>query len=246
MIKRFILVLGILMTLASCDSRKSPINPPSGATFDVDFTAVRDFSTRHSVVRILFDRNGLGFEDAQITINGIQIPSAGGAIYYLETPNIVMPLGIDSVRFLSHEDTYDEIVEFVMPDSFGVTDINPRFNQGGEDVSIQWSSPAGGTRYALIVQASNWELNDTAPLRVYFDLPTTTFTIPDTTFENSSGILVPDIYYIYLVAFNGGFGSYDGMTFFLPDGIPARHISEPTGSMRYGTVAPRDSIIVPN
>jgi len=246
MFKNIIVIIGVLTSLISCDSRKSAVNPPSGASFDVDFTAVRDFSTSRSVVRILFDRNGFGFEDAQITINNIPIPSAGGGIYYLETPNIVMPLGIDSVRFRSHEDTYDEIIEFVMPEIFGVTEIDPWFNANGDDVDIRWTSAPGATRYALIVMASNWEINGTDPLRVYFDLPTTSFTIPDTTFETTTGMLVPDVYYIYLVAFNGGFGSYGGMTFFLPEGIPARPLSEPSGYMRYGTVAPRDSIVVPN
>jgi hypothetical protein len=69
-------------------------------------------------------------------------------------------------------------------------------------------------------------------------------TVPYTAFLDQSGFTVRDIYYVYLAAFNQGFGEYEGLEFPLPMNLPKRRIFNPAGLATYGTIAPVDSILV--
>ena len=46
--------------------------------------------------------------------------------------------------------------------------------------------------------------------------------VPDTTFENYAGDPISGIYYIYLIAYNEGFGPYEGIEFQVPEGLSFR------------------------
>jgi hypothetical protein len=130
-----------------------------------------------------------------------------------------------------------------MPDSFRITAVNPRNNQGAIDVIVQWSLPSGATGLILSVFSRSYQSNNTTPLTLLLNAGTTTHIMPYTTFEDHAGATVNGTYYIYLVAFNGSFGPYPGMAFPIPDSLPpAQAISNPSGHFRYGTVAPYDSI----
>jgi hypothetical protein len=131
-----------------------------------------------------------------------------------------------------------------MPDSFAVTTVNPRYNSSADYVTIEWSGADGATGYILAVASEGYYEDGTIPLRMILPANSTVFVVPDTTFEDFYGDPVYAVYYIYLIAFNEGFGPYPGIRFPVPEGLPQRQISDPSGTMQYGTVAPLDSIIV--
>jgi hypothetical protein len=231
--------------ILSCDTRGSVgTRSRETASFSVDMTVVKDYSAGTNVVEIYFDRDGIPFSDATITLEGWAIPSMGGGLYFIDSPVFPIPSGLNQVAFESPDDDYSKNVTFEMPDSFEVITVNPRYNTNADDVTVRWSSSDGATSYILAVATENYYEDGTIPLRRILPAASTVFVVPDTTFEDFAGDPVYAVYYIYLIAFNEGFGPYSGIKFPVPEGLPRREISDPFGFMQYGTTAPLDSIIV--
>jgi hypothetical protein len=247
-IARISIILGIL-TLPflniSCDTRGAVGSRTRDVpSFSVDMTVVKDYSNGSNIVEIYFDRDGVQFSDAVITVGGWAVPSMGGGLYFVDSPTFPISIGLNEVTFESPDDGYTKSVTFRMPDSFAVTTVNPRYNFNADDVTVRWSESSGATDYIFAVATENYYEDGTIPLRRILPGGTTQFLVPDTTFEDFAGDPVYAVYYIYLIAFNEGFGPYSGIKFPLPEGLPRRTISDPFGFLQYGTVAPLDSIIV--
>lgn len=239
------LILALPFIVLSCDTRGSvDTRTRETASFSVDMTVVKDYSAGTNIVEINFDRDGVQFSDAAITLDGRVIPSIGGGLYFVDSPVFPISSGLNLVTFESPDDGYSKSVMFVMPDSFAVTTVSPRNNSNADDVTVRWSVSGGATGYILAVATMDFYADGTIPLREILSAGTTVFVVPDTTFEDAVGDPVYAVYYIYLIAFNEGFGPYSGIRFPLPEGLPQRAISDPSGFMQYGTAAPLDSIIV--
>ena len=113
-------------------------------------------------------------------------------------------------------------------------------------MQLQWSAATRATQYIIAVVAKHYPANNSVPLSVLLGSENTLYTIPYTTFEDPNSLnTIYDTYYVYVVAFNQGFGAYSGMPLFpLPPGVPQRTVSDPSGQLKYGTLAPLDSVIV--
>lgn len=235
-----------LMLLASCD-RRGAVDTRSRElpSFSVEFTAVVDYVSGNRLVEVHFERDNLPFSEAVITVNDQQIPSAGGGLYSIQSPTFALDGGITTITFESRDDDYTKSVIITMPDSFAVTTVNPWYNFGADPVFVEWSPSDGATGYLLAVATENYYSDGTVPFTAILPSGGTFFTVPDTTFEDFAGDVVSAVYYIYLIAFNRGFGTYNGIQFPPPEGLPDHRISDPSGVLHYGTVAPLDSIVVP-
>lgn len=241
-------ILGVLtlpFLIISCDTRGSVASRSRDVpSFSVDMIVVKDYSTGSNIVEIYFNRDGVPFSDAVITMGGWAVPSMGGGLYFVDSPTFPVSAGLNEVTFESPDDGYMKSVTFEMPDSFAVTTVNPRYNFNADDVIVRWSESSGATNYIFAVATENYYEDGTIPLRRILPSGTTQFQVPDTTFEDFAGDPIYAVYYIYLIAFNEGFGPYSGIRFPVPEGLPRRTISDPSGFLQYGTVAPLDSIIV--
>lgn len=213
-------------------------------SFSVDMVVVKDLSQRRSVAEAEFRRNGSLFDDAVITVRGSALISEGSGSYFSQSPSLNLSTGVNQLAFISEDDSYHETVAVVLPDSFGTTNVFPRDNHDAQEVLVNWSHSNGVARYLLVVVSRNYPADNTTPFMAVYGSTVNSAIVPDTTFEDSDGFIVNGIYPIYIVAFNQGFGEYDGIPFPLPLGLPQQRISEPSGYLRYGTVAPLDSIIV--
>jgi hypothetical protein len=240
-----VLVLSFSLIL-SCDRRGS-VNTRTRDVpdFSVDFTAVIDYSTGNRIVEVYFERDHVDFSSAVITVGEEQIPSAGGGLYFVESPTFALSGGITEISFQSPEDDYEKSVTITIPDSFAITTVNPWYNFNADDVYLEWSESDGATSYLVAVATDNYYSDGTVPMTAIVSSGSTFFTVPDTTFEDFAGDVVPAVYYIYLIAYNRGFGPYSGIQFPVPEGLPRQFISDPSGYLQYGTVAPLDSIVVP-
>jgi hypothetical protein len=218
-------------------------DPKPQPTFSADITVVKEFVLRESIVEITFSRDGAPVPRGVVQLNNMDVPGTG-ARYAINTTLDKIFRGQNTITFISPDDDYEETVAIGMPDSFGVRNINPRDNSGVVDVIIEWTRPDFASLVLLIVVARDYPINNTNPYMVILNSDITVHTVPYTAFEASSGLPVDDIYYVYLVAFNQGFGEYDGMQSPLPEGLPQRRLSNPAGFARYGVVAPYDSILV--
>jgi hypothetical protein len=228
-----------------CDSHKSVADNTPQINFSAEMTIVKDHSQGLDMARIDFWRNNEAFDNATIKIGTDTVRLYGAGIYYAETPLIHLLSQNNTISFACSSDSYAKNLTFIMPDDFAITNIYPRYNQGGNTVQVDWSISNGATGYVLAVVARNYGHNGTSPLTTKLPADIHSVTIPRTAFESSSGNPVADIYYIYVTAFNGGFGPFPGMKFPLPSNMPAEAINDPNGHKRVGVVARADSVIVP-
>lgn len=244
MYKYIISILGALIALASCDSRNSISRSRPESTYSCDITAVKDYSQHKSIVSLRFWRDNAAYEKALIKINNSILPSIGSGSYFGQMPTTALVSGSNQISFADTEKTYSQTITFDLPDSFGVTSVIPQFINDANDIQLNWSNSNRAARYVLSVVSRGYPANGTTAFTQIFDSNINSFVIPDTVFENASGFAVNDTYLIYLVAYKDGFGEYPGMQFILPNGLPQRRLTEPTGYIRYGIVAPVDSIVV--
>ena len=238
------IILLALIALISCDNRNSISRSRPESTYSCDITAVKDYAQRRNVVSLKFWRDNALFDNALITINGGVLPSIGSGSYFGQSPSLSLPTGTNQITFADTEKTYNQTISFDLPDSFGVTIVNPQYNTDANNIYVEWSASNRANNYILCIKARNYPANGTAPFIQILDSSIRNFLIPDTVFEDISGFTVDDTYLIFLVAYKDGFGEYPGLPFPLPDGLPQRRILEPSGYIRYGTVAPVDSIVV--
>jgi hypothetical protein len=240
-----VISLAAVILFSACDTRNAVNRSKPPVSFQMELTAVKDLSQSTDLVEIQFRRSGEPFSDALIMVNQDTIQSAGNGIYSASSPLINLFAGSNSVTFESPTDVYSQTIAFELPDAFQITDVTPRYNQDAVDATVQWSHPNRTSGFILAVVSDGYPGDDTAPLSLLLGSSVTSFVVPETTFEDSGGEVIPGIYHIYLIAYNGGFGPYPGISFDLPPGIPTRTIADPSGHLRAGTVAPIDSIIVP-
>lgn len=241
-----VLPAAISIFLISCDSRGSlDSRQRDVASFSVEMTLIRNLSTGMNQVEVYFERDGIAFSDAFIEVNGVNVPVIGGGLYYVENSTFPLPAGLNTITFDSPDDDYFKEVSIDMPGAFGITIVNPQYNQNADDVVIEWSDSENASNYILAVSTLSSPADGTVPLRMILPESPTRFVVPDTTFEDFAGDPVAGIYYIYLIGFNEGFGPYSGIRFSVPEGLPDKTIIDPYGILHYGTVAALDSITVP-
>jgi hypothetical protein len=244
LVYKLLIIFAALVALISCDNRNSISRSRPESTYSCDITAVRDFAQRKNVVSLKFWRDNALFDRALITVNGGVLPSIGSGSYFGQTPTIGLATGTNQITFADTEKTYNQTISFDLPDSFGVTTVNPQYITDANDVYVEWSVSNRANNYVLCIKSRGYPSNGTTPFTRILDSNTRSFQIPDTVFEDISGFTVDDTYLIFLVAYKDGFGEYPGMPFPLPSGLPQRRVTEPLGYIRYGTVAPVDSIVV--
>jgi|WetSurMetagenome_2_1015567.scaffolds.fasta_scaffold66471_2 hypothetical protein len=241
--KYFIIIIS-LAALISCDNRNSVSRSRVESTYSCDITAVKDYSQRKNIVNLRFWRDNTLFERALIAVNGGVLPSIGGGTYFGQTPTILLVGGNNQISFADTEKTYNQSITFDLPDSFGVSYIQDRFPRDAVNNQVNWSPSNRANYYILSVASRGYPADGTTAFTKIFDSSVNSFIIPDTVFENISGFTVNGTYLIYMVAYKDGFGEYPGMQFYLPTGLPQRRVVEPAGYIRYGIVAPVDSIVV--
>ncbi|OGC96479.1 MAG: hypothetical protein A2W25_14930 [candidate division Zixibacteria bacterium RBG_16_53_22] len=233
-----------ILCLAVCDNRSFVAEPNPEPAFSGDINVVRDYSQRKTIAEFSFFRDGDTIPDGVVRLNDLAHTESIHGVYSLEAPLQAVFGGLNTVEFASLRDNYSSSIAIHMPDSFGVRFINPRDNSGINNVSVQWSQPDFATRVLLVVVARNYPANGSIPYITVLDADVTTHIIPYTAFEDQTGFAIRDTYYLYLAAFNQGFGGYTGLNFPLPPNLPKRRISNPAGFATYGTVAPVDSVLV--
>lgn len=241
-----LLALVIAVIAISCDRRGSlETRQRELPTFSVDMTLIRNLDNGKNLIEANLERDGISFSGASITVGNIEVPSMGGGLYYVNSAGFPLPAGNNTIDFQSPDDDYSASVDLLMPGDFSTTEVSPRYNIDAGDVFIDWSPSAGADYYVLAVSTRTSNDDGTTPLRLILPTNPSDYMVPDTTFENFAGDVVPGIYYIYLISFNEGFGPYEGIRFSVPEGLPERVIGNPSGLLHYGTVARLDSIIVP-
>ena len=244
-LKTVVLTVAAITLFAGCDRRNQLTPPASTATFSVEMTAVKDYSQGNDIAQLQFKRDGVPFSEAVITIGGDTLQSSGNGIYFAQSPQLRMISQTNTISFSVATDVYTSALTFDLPDSFGITSVNPIFNPNAGNVQVQWTRPGHTSWFIVSVIGRHYPANNSTPYSVLLSSSVNAFQIPFTAFQDPNGFKVPDTYLIYITAFNLGFGPYPGMPFTLPTGLVSRNVSDPLGHLRYGTVAPFDSVIVP-
>jgi hypothetical protein len=237
-----IFMIALAIIFSGCDRRANPTGRTRPtASFGVDLTIIKDYSTRINQADIIFKRENVLFSDAIIKVAEITIPAVDSGHYFLQ--GLILPRSATTVSFSSADDNYFKSISITLPDSFGIVGVNPPTSYGSNFVDVEWSEPSNGANhYIMSVVAEHYPDNGSVPYSALLG-NVTTDTIPPEVFENPNSFnTIPDKYFIYVVAYNQGFGDFQGRQFPLPAGVTGQTNSEPAGILKYGTIAPVDSV----
>jgi len=229
--------------MTGCDRRSSTSRSRDELSFSTDLSLIKDYSTGRNRADIEFFREGVAFSEAAIKVDGIVIENVGGGIYF-DTLFAPMGTGLVNITFESEADLYADTLILDLPDSFGIDIVSPPEMDEATDVYIEWSAADGATAYILGISTEEAPFDNSTPFSILLSGTARHYTVSDSVFLDGAGYEVFGTYYIYLIAFNGGFSPYIGLKFPLPEGVPIRTLAEPSGTAGYGTIAPIDSIRV--
>jgi len=235
----------ICLLAAACDYRPTLYSNTPAAFFEVEATVIKDDNTSSSLFEADFTRNGAPYDSATILFAGQQIQSSGSGRYRAYSPSFTIPDGNSTIVFASSRDRYSSSTTIEMPGRFSITSITPRNNPSGMAVLVQWLRPAATetTRFFVSVLGKNHLITGVRPVSFYAG-GNSSFTIPETAFQDQLGSFRFDIYYVYVGAFTRGFLPAENMWIPVPDSLPVSQIGNPRGRLGYGRICPRDSIFV--
>ncbi|UCC80916.1 MAG: hypothetical protein JSW64_06040 [Candidatus Zixiibacteriota bacterium] len=229
--------------ITGCDRRSSTSRSRNEISFSTELSLIKDYSTGRNRADIQFFREGVAFSEALIKVDGIIIPNAGGSIYF-DTLFAPLNTGLVYITFESEADLYADTLILDLPDSFGIDIVSPPRMDEARDVYIEWSAAGGATAYILGVSTVDAPYDGSNPFSILLSGSARHYTVSDSVFLDGAGYEVFGTYYIYLIAFNGGFMPYVGLRFPLPEDVPVRPLAGPSGTAGYGTIAPIDSVSV--
>jgi len=213
----------LIILILNCDNRTDTTNQPHQAAFQADMVAVKDSTGYGNVVDIAFKRDAIPFDNAVITVADQIIPRVASGRYRATSPSLSLPYGLTSVLFRSTADNYSSTVSFEIPGPFQIQEINPRSNSNGGSVLVRWGLPQAqdNVNFFISVVGKNYQTTSSRPM-AYAVGSDRSFNIPDTAFEDDSGYLVPDIYFVYVGAYTRGFMAYWGEPCPIPSTLPLR------------------------
>jgi len=239
----FVILVTLFLGMVSCDRRTSAARFNEPPVFTSDMTIIKDLSTRLNLIDISLYKDGQPFSGAVVNVGPVTVQNSGGEIYYIRD-YFALPSGFMEISIESENDNYHQVVPLLLPDSFGVNQVSPRNNTNGDNVFVDWSASNNADYYILAVATANFGFDGSIPFDTLLTANHTSLTVPFWVFEDAIGEIVDGVYYIYIIGFNEGFGPYGETRFQIPDDLPVRITANPVGTLKYGTIAPQDSIIV--
>ncbi|MCP4634030.1 MAG: hypothetical protein GY855_13980 [candidate division Zixibacteria bacterium] len=248
-----VLLMAVCLTCTACDDRKptSSDNPGDGGddsgdddqiTYNFDGYAFRDLTRHTDIVQMTIYRNNAPYSSAIAKVNNNGVAHQGNGIYAGSDYGMLNE-GSNRFDISIEEDDYETVLFFEIPDSFSVISIE-RHNPGGYDRYIQWSECQQAGYFYLAVHGKNSEEHLVEQYQVAVDNLQYFWNIPNQTWRNANLILVPDIYYVSIVAVTRGLTTIPGAGFTVPQNLTGVGFPGITGNFSAGLLAPKDSIIV--
>ena len=241
----------LVIAFVGCDNRKGVnTGTPGGGgdggngevTYRIDSYAFRDLVQRVDIVWVSVDRNASPYNNASVRINNHTLALADTGVY-LESDYGLLEIGQNRLTVEIQEDNLNKSLFFVIPDSFSVIEI-ARHNPGAYDRFIRWSECRQASKFLLAVRGRNSEQTGVAQYSAFIDTLQYFYNIPTQAFRNRDLIIVPDIYYLYIVGYTSGLTSFEGTDFSIPSGYEGAGFSGIPGNFSAGLMAPLDSFIV--
>jgi hypothetical protein len=204
--------------------------------------AYRDLADRTDIVSFTVTRNDTLYESAAIKINNHALAFNETGDYFGSEYGLLQ-YGSNRLRVRIEADNFDKSIYFTIPDSFKVDQIT-RHNPGGYNRYFRWSACSKASGFLVSVRGPIAVLNGVPQYSATTDSLDYSINIPTTAFRNSGSVLVPDIYYIYIIGYTNGYGPFAGAEFDIPSGNEGPGLAGISGSFHAGLLAPLDSIIV--
>jgi hypothetical protein len=248
-----LIISALFFVVAGCDNRKPTNSDNTGdggddggdddqITYNFDGYAYRDLTNHTDIVRVTIKRNDAPYSSAIAKVNNHGIPHQGDGVYYGSDYGLLIEGG-NRFDIQIEEDEYETVLFFNLPDSFSIIDIQ-RHNPGGYDRFIQWSECQQAGYFYFVVHAKNADDTLVEQYSVQIDSLQYYWNIPNQTWRDVNSLLVPDTYYVSIVAVTRGLTTIPGTGFTVPDNLAGPGFTGITGNFSAGLLAPKDSIIV--
>jgi hypothetical protein len=244
-----LLACGVLafLTLAGC-SGAVPVKPGS-ASYSLKILLEKNLDSKADYLYLEFLRNDSAFVGAFVIVDGdtIRTKSSGTAdTTYLQARwqhhRSVSIKAVDTAKAYVYQ------TSVIIPDSLRISNVFPPariWRPSTANARVEWAASAGTTNYIAAIQARLSGSPSRGQSVIAGSTLSQTFT-PTAFYNPQTNQLVPDVYYIHVVAYTPTFVLRPGANYKAPAGtfpltIDTKQIS---GAVAAAVVSARDTIVV--
>jgi hypothetical protein len=246
---RFSLALTIAGALIFAGCSGGGSIKPQSATYFLRVLAEKNFDSQADYLHVEFLRNDSGFAGAFVVVAGdtIRTKSSGTADSTYTFARWQYGHSV-SIKAVDTAKAYQYTTAVVIPDSFGISNLIPNthvWQPNKSNPRIEWTASAGAANYIAAIQARGSGSPARGQSAVAGSARAYTFT-PDAFYNPQTSQLVPDVYYIHVVAYAPTFvlrpgANYKVPTTTFPLTVDTRQIA---GAVAAAVVSARDTIRV--
>ena len=240
----FLLFLPLVLFF-SCGGKTTtrPIKPKY--KFTINGVVVKDLSLGKDIAYFTILRDSVLFDSAVVKVGSDTLKSKGGGVYSKETSHPSQLFGFGNVVTItvsSATDNFNFRYDAIIPGNFEITGKNhdPVTANLVDEVIVYFNSSAKATGYFTSVKRPDG--SDGYTKRVPPESIGAMKLLRDTFYVGVT--FTTGTYIIYLISYYKSFIGYPTMKFYLPDDLPKDNISNASGTIGAGVVAPLDSIKV--
>jgi hypothetical protein len=239
--KRGLVLLLCLMLSFSCGGKVTSRSNPTKFKFTINGVVIKDMELGKDIAYFAILRDGNPFGGAVVKVGNDTLVNQGNGNYYLEGFPLFSFGQTVSINVSSPGDDFNLSHSVKMPGSFQITAFNPPVVTSDKThvVYMYGSASAGADGYFTNVIRPDGT-NGYAELVSLSEMIEGAHILRET-FEPGE-VYTPGTYTVYAVAYKGGFVSYPGIPFSLPNGLPKDSISGANGTIGAGVIAPLASL----
>jgi hypothetical protein len=243
------LAFGILGSLILAGCSGGVPTKTDNAAYSLSILIEKNLDSKADYLHVEFLRGDSGFAGAFVIVDHdtIRTTVSGGAdTAYLQTRwshrQAVSIKAVDTSKGFQYQ------TSVIIPDSFGISNLFPNthiWQPNKANPRIEWTGSTGAANYIAAIQARLPGSPSRGQAVVTGSTLSQTFT-PTAFYNPQTNQLVPDVYYIHVVAYNPTFVLRSGANYEVPtSGFPLTIDTEQiTGAVSAAVVSARDTIIV--
>ncbi len=247
--RRMVVGLAILGLLVIAGCSGGSLNRPKSASYSFSILLEKNLDTQSDYLSLEFLRNDSAFAGGFVLVDADTIRvGATGRVDTTYAKKKWLFAHTVAIKAIDTSKAFKYQTSVVMPDSFGISNLIPNTHQWQPNKAnprIEWTGSAGAAGYIAAIMPRGH--GSAAPGQAVVAGSTRSQTFTPTAFNNpQNNQIVPDVYYIHVVAYAPTFVVRPGANYGIPVTSFPLTVDTPeiTGAVSAAVVSARDTLTV--